>query len=298
MEIAQLRTFLAVLEHAGFSRAARALATTQSTVSFHIKSLEKDVGARLLDRDAGRVRPTQAGRALARYASRILALRSEALERIHSLEGLAAGQLDLAASTIPGEYLLPAILAGFRGSHPSVQIKVRVSDSAGALGALLADECELAFLGTRQADRRVIYTPFADDEIILIGPVPNPFAPVGSLTTSRLREVPLVLRESGSGTRRSMASLLSRHGLRGAAELGSTEAVKRGVLSGMGLGFVSRLSVRDELKAGALAVVKAPGLPVRRSIYAARLRGRSLSAAARAFLDLVNRGSRFVSHER
>ena len=292
MEFAQLRTFVAVLEHASFSRAARSLNTTQSTVSFHIKSLEKDVGARLLDRDAARVRPTQAGRALARYASRILALRSEALERIHSLEGLAVGQLDLAASTIPGEYLLPGLLAAFRSLHPSVQIRVRVFDSAGALNALLADECEMAFLGTRQADRRVVFTPFAEDEIILIGPVPNPFAPGGTLTAARLREVPLLLRESGSGTRRSMAAILSRHGLRGAIELGSTEAVKRGVLSGMGLGFVSRHSVRDELKHAALAAVKAPGLPIRRSFYAACLRGRSLSAAARAFLDLVNRAPR------
>ena len=289
MDVAQLRTFLAVLDHAGFSRAARGLNLTQSTVSFHIKSLETDVGARLLDRDGGRVRPTQAGRTLARYAARIIALRAEALEQVHALESLTAGRLDIAASTIPGEYLLPGMLSEYRRRNPSVEIRVRVSDSAAALNSLLAQECDLAFLGTRQSDRRVVFTPFADDEIVLVATTPNTFVPDGALTPARLREAPLLLREAGSGTRRSIAAFLSRHRLKGVAELGSTEAVKRSVRSGMGLGFVSRHAGEEELKSGALAIVKAPGLPIRRSFYVARLRGSTLPAAARAFLDLLHK---------
>jgi len=289
MDVAQLRTFLAVIDHAGFSRAARALNLTQSTISFQIKSLERDVGARLLDRDGGPVRPTQAGRTLARYASRILALRAEALEQVHALETLAAGRLEIAASTIPGEYLLPRILSDFRRRNPSVEIAVRISDSGGAFNMLLAQECDLAFVGARQNDRRVVCAPVAEDRIVLIGPSPNTFAPEGSLTPTRLREAPLLLREPGSGTLRSIGAFLSRHRLKAAAWLGSTEAVKRAVREGMGLGFVSRHAVEEELEAGLLTLVKAPGLPIRRSFYSARLRGSTLPAAARAFLEEVHK---------
>jgi DNA-binding transcriptional LysR family regulator len=287
VEIGQLQTFLAILEHGGFSRAAAALRLTQPTVSFHIKSLEESLGVRLLDREGGRVRPTPAGTALARYAKRIVGLRAEALVKIRASEDLEAGHLHLAASNIPGEYLLPPFLAAFRRKHPAVQIKVRVSDSQEALAALHSEEYEVAFVGTRQGDRSIAFEPFAEDEVVLVGPVPDPFAPSGALTAADLRKVPLVSRELGSGTRRTVAAYVEKHGLSGTLEVGSTEAVKRAVRNGMGLGFVSRAAVGDELLAGSLEIVKAPGTPIRRAFYAARLKGSTLSAAARAFLALV-----------
>jgi len=107
MDVGQLRTFLAVLEHGSFSHAAEALRIGQSTASFHIKALETSVGTRLLDRRGGRVRPTATGAVLRRYALRIVSLRDEALARLRAEESGEAGRLTIAASTIPGEYLLP-----------------------------------------------------------------------------------------------------------------------------------------------------------------------------------------------
>jgi DNA-binding transcriptional LysR family regulator len=297
MEIDQLRTFLAVHEHGSFSRAAEAVHLSQSTVSFQIKALETAVGSRLLDRRGGRVRPTDTGRLLRRYAQRIVSLREEALARTRAEEEGQAGRITIAASTIPAEYLLPPALARLRRTHPGVQVVVQVSDSRRAGLALLAQECDLALVGSRLRDRRLVCAPFAEDEVLLVGPSPNPFAPSGRLGPKQLARVPLVLREEGSGTREAVAAILARRDAAGGAapaavQVGSTEAAKRCVLAGLGLTFISRRAVADELAAGRLRAVAVPGTPVRRTFHAARLRAVTPSAAARAFWDVLVRKNR------
>jgi DNA-binding transcriptional LysR family regulator len=173
-----------------------------------------------------------------------------------------------------------------------VRLRVRVSDSAGALHALLADECDLALTGSSSGDRRLLLTTFAEDQVVLVGPSPNRFAPSGRLETAELARVPLIVREAGSGTQRSVAGFLAAHGLRGAVELGSTEAVKRAARAGMGLAFVSRLAVEEELGEGKLQAVEVPGLPLARSFYVARFKGVTLSAAASELLRLLTRPAR------
>ena len=203
MEFDQLRTFLAVLEHKSFVRAGQALQVGQSTVSFHIKALEGRVGAKLLERGRGRVEPTAAGRVLQRYSERIVGLCDEALAHLRAGESGKTGRLVIAASTIPGEYLLPAVLAQFRTLHPRISLEVDVSDSQRAASAVVAGEADLGLVGSKPGDRRLASEVFASDEIVLVGPSPNPFAPNGRLTLRELRDVPLVQRERGSGTRES-----------------------------------------------------------------------------------------------
>jgi len=288
MEFDQLRTFLAVLEHGSFVRAGQALHVGQSTVSFHIKALEEALGSSLLVRGRGRVEPTTTGRVLLPYAGRIVGLVQEAEERLRAEETGELGQLKIAASTIPGEYLLPELLADFRARHPRIVIELDVSDSERASAALLALECDLALVGRKPRDRRIQALPFGHDEIVLIGPSPDPFAPAGKLTPKELRAVPLILREQGSGTRDAVARLLPELGEKATTlRVGSTEAAKRCVQHGLGLSFVSRLAVASELAAGLFHIVELPGTPVKRALYALRLRSVTPSAAARTFLDLV-----------
>jgi DNA-binding transcriptional LysR family regulator len=163
--------------------------------------------------------------------------------------------------------------------------------------SLLAHECDLALVGAKASDRRVVSTPFADDEVVLVGPVPNPFAPSARLTPEQFLGVPLIVREEGSGTRQTIARALARPGTRdrvagGLIEVGSTEAAKNCARHGVGLAFVSRRAVADEVKRGQLSLVNAPGLPGRRRFYAARLRHVTLPAAARTILSLLIRNYR------
>jgi DNA-binding transcriptional LysR family regulator len=289
MEFDQLRTFLAVLEHKSFVRAGQALHVGQSTVSFHVKALEQRVGATLLERGRGNVAPTAAGRILQPYAERIVSLCDEARARLRSGEDGEVGRLVLAASTVPGEYLLPALLAELRRRHPRIRVEMSVSDSEKAAAAVLAKEADLAIVGSKPRDRRLEAELFASDEIVLVGPVPNPFAPEGKLSLKELRDVPLILREQGSGTREAIARILPHLGERSVAlRVGSSEAAKRCVQHGLGLAFLSRQAVATELAAGLFQVVELPGTPVRRTFYVVRNRTVSPSPAVRAFLELTH----------
>jgi DNA-binding transcriptional LysR family regulator len=289
MEFDQLRTFLAVLEHKSFVRAGQALHVGQSTVSFHVKALEQRVGATLLERGRGTVAPTAAGRILQPYAERIVGLVDEAAARLRAGETGEVGRLVLAASTIPGEVLLPAILAELRRRHPRIRVEMSVSDSEKASSVVLTKDADLALVGSKPRDRRLSATVFASDEIVLVGPSPNPFAPSGRLTLKELREVPLILREQGSGTRDAIARILPHLGEQAASlRVSGNEAAKRCVQHGLGLAFLSRQAVATELAAGLFQVVELPGTPLRRTFYVVRHRAVSPSAAARAFLELVH----------
>lgn len=288
MELDQLRTFLAVIEHAGFTRAAEALGLSQSTVSFQIKSLESAAGTRLLDRGAGGVVPTPAGTVLRRHAERILALLGEAKAALQAEAEGAQGHVVIAASTIPGEYLLPPVLAMLRRTHPGVSITIDVGDTGAALASVLAGHSDIALVGSRPGDRRIVARPFADDEVVLVG-APGAEG-VGATDPDILRTVPLVLRKETSGTRAAVADLLARHAPAGArVVVGSTEAAKRCAAAGLGLAFVSRHAVSDELADGRLVEVALAGLPVRRTFWLATVRRTTLSAGAAALVDLLAR---------
>lgn len=286
-DLDRLRTFLAVLEHRSFSRAAEALRVTQSTVSFHVKALEAQTGGRLLDRTGGRVRPTATGRVLERYARRIVALGDEALARVRAEERGTEGHVRVAASTIPAEYLMPRALVRFRERHPNVAVTIEVSDSRRAAAAVLAEECDFAVVGARVRDKRLVETAFADDEIVLVGPSPNPWAPRGRLALEELAGVPLLLREEGSGTHEAVAAILAKAPPLAPIRTGSTEAVKRCAAAGLGLAFLSRLAVADDLRGGRLAVIALPGTPVRRRFYTLRLRSATPPAAAQSLMSML-----------
>lgn len=297
MDIDQLRTFLAVLEHRSFSRAAEALRVGQSTVSFHVKALETAAAARLLDRRGGRVSPTASGRVLRRYAERVVGLRDEALARLRQEERGESGQVRIAASTIPAEYLLPPVLAKLRRERPAVAITVEVSDSRKAVAAVLAEECDVALVGAPVRDKRLAGSVFAHDEVILVGTPRAPFFPSGAISGRDLQHLPLVVREEGSGTREAIAALLARRGasvqgLPASIQVGSTEAARRCALHGVGLTFLSRHAVAEDLRAGRLRVVRLPGTPVRRRLHAVWLRSVTLPAAARLLLRLLVRAYR------
>ena len=287
MEFDQLRTFLVVLEHGSFTRAAEVLGLSQSTVSVHVKALESSVGSRLLDRNRERVQPTAKGRVLRRYAAQLMALREEALGQVTGDES-GAGHVAIAASTIPGEYMLPRALADLRQHHPRVSVTVTVSDSRRAIGALLARECDLALVGSRSADARLVQMPFAADEIVVVAPA---FGPWTKAASASLEGVPLVLRSEGSGTRAAAAEILAS--VRSAAEpaavieVGSTEAAKRCVVEGLGVAFVSRIAVGDEIERGELAVVPVPGTPIRREFFVAHLRNTELAVAAATLVEIL-----------
>jgi DNA-binding transcriptional LysR family regulator len=283
VELDQLRTFLAVLDHGSFTRAAAALHVVQSTVSFQIKALETASGTKLIDRAGGRVRPTAAGRTLRRFALRMVALEGEARASMRAQDGGQVGHVVIAASTTPAEWLLPRILRELRASRPGIGVTVNVSDSRKAEAALLAEECDVAFVGSAPRDRRVASQAIASDEVVLIGPTGGPLARNRRVSADELARLPLILREEGSGTRRAVTRILARRaaGAPVTMTVGSNEAAKQCVLEGLGLTFISRRAVADDVTAGRLQIIDCPGMPVKRRFYAATLRSVTQPPAVR-----------------
>ena len=295
MELRLLELFCHVYKARSFSRAARELRLTQPTISAHIKDLEQQLGAPVFNRLGHEIEPTAAGRLLYEHSRPLLGLKRSIMERMARFLGRVEGDLVVGASTVPGEYLLPGLLAEFLQAHPAVRPRLRVSDTAAALEELRKGEIEAAVVGGRVPDRDLVFHRLADDTLVLAAPARKPWTSWREISLGALKDIPLLFREQGSGTREVLEGAWKRRypkgpPLRIGLELGSTAAVKEAVKHGHGLSFISALAIASERAAKQVHVLRVRGLPlVRRSYYTVTDRRRAPSPAAQAFLDFLAR---------
>ncbi|OQX06168.1 MAG: LysR family transcriptional regulator [Desulfobulbaceae bacterium A2] len=292
MDIRRLEVFCRVVELKSFTRAADAVLLSQPTVSEHIRSLEEEIGQRLVDRLGREALPTQAGRILYRYGQKMLQLRQEALQSMESHGGRLAGRLHLGAGTIPGTYLLPRLLGRFRGEHPGIKATLRIAGSQLIAQEVLGGELELGVVGASWHETGLDWQEIFSDTLSLVVPPTHPWAGREAIPLDELSGAPFVLRERASGTRRAVGQLLDSHGfnpalLQEVAEMGSTEAVKQAVKAGLGVAILSCRAVAEEVQAGLLACVPLEGIEMRRPFYLIRRKRRELAPACAAFLELL-----------
>ncbi|MDH4227396.1 MAG: selenium metabolism-associated LysR family transcriptional regulator [Deltaproteobacteria bacterium] len=291
MELRFLDVFIAVMELKSFSKAAERLSLTQPTISSHIKALEDEVGLKLLDRVGRSVVPTRAGTLLYKHAREIALTRVKALQAIKEFKGELGGTVSIGGSTIPGEYLLPKYIGRFRAAFPKVRVTLKISDSRGIEAMLKAGDIELGVVGAKPSDKRFISREFLKDELVLAASARH-FKEVKAVSAKDLCRIPLVIREDGSGTRKTLDAALKKAGvdvdaLDIAAELGSTEAVKRGLMEGLGMAFVSKYAVENEVRCKSLRLLKVRGIELKRSFFVITDRTRTLSPACKVFTDKV-----------
>lgn len=291
IDLRLLDVFCAVYAERSFSLAARRLGLTQPTVSAHVKSLERSLGARLFDRSARRVEPTRAGEVFYDAIRPLADLRRAAVEKLGRLLQRLEGDLLLGASTTPGEYLLPPRIGAFRQAHPGIRVRLIIRDSKAVLEELLAGRIEMGFVGARLSDGKLRFEPFGKDRLVLIAPPGFPAPKRGGIPLEQLKRHPMLVREQGSGTRHAFEQALGRLGLRMedldiVAELGSTSAIKEAVRSGVGLAVVSELAVACEIANGQLRRVPVRGLePLLREFFMVLAAGRTISPVCEAFLE-------------
>ncbi len=293
MTLRQLELFIAVAETGSFSRGAEAIYLTQSTVSQHVSSLEEEVGTRLLDRDRNGAFLTAAGQVFLQHARRILAERDLLLQALAAFTGLEEASLDIGASNIPANHLIPAILPVLAKQHPGIALTVQTGDSREMLDKLLSAEVELAVVGSRSGDKRIMSLPLVSDLLVLVVGPQHLWWQRQEISVEELTAALFVMREAGSGSEQALQEEFRRLGvvvedLTVAARLGSNEAVCRTVASGFGCAFVSERSVQRELQTGELWRVSVTGMRVGRQFWLASLRGRTPSPAAQAVAELLS----------
>ncbi|MBN1193416.1 MAG: LysR family transcriptional regulator [Coriobacteriia bacterium] len=287
MNVSQLRTFIAVADHGSFSAAARVLGISQPAVTMQIQGLEADVAATLIDRGYRKIALTEAGRMLIPYARRVIAELDEARDSIASLSDIITGRLTVAASTTPGQYLLPRILGGFLKDNPEVGVTLRVYDSTDVVEHVEAGDADLGMTGAEVHGARVLYEGLGTDDLALICPPGHRLASGGAVTFLELTDEPFIVRELGSGTRIAAEEVIRRGNVDPAEldvvmELGTNEAIVSAVEGGMGLGIVSAQVAAKALELGTVASVLGAGFPVRRPLFLVLPR-RTLTRAALAF---------------
>jgi DNA-binding transcriptional LysR family regulator len=292
MDLRRLEVFAKVAELGSFSRAAEALVVTQPTISEHVRALEVELGLPLLDRLGRGATPTPAGRVLLDYALRMLKLAEEARQAIERFQGRMSGTLMVGGSTIPGEYVLPALIGQFKTKYPDILISLRVASSRQVSEWVDEGRVEVGVVGARPALRTLAAHALMSDELVVAVPAGHAWAGRKTVTLADVRSEPLIVREPGSGSREALERGLHDAGtnleaFRVAGEIGSTQAVKQAVRAGVGITIISRRAVEDECRAGLVHCVKVRDLKLARSFYLVTHRERTRSPLAEAFVAFV-----------
>jgi len=281
-----------VVELQSFTRAARQLYMSQPAISFQIKSLEESLGATLFLRGDKKATLTEAGQMLYPEARQMLRHYQKIKEGLAELKGLKTGHLLVGASTIPGEYLLPLLIGGFKKLHPGIRVTLRVAGSGEVDRWLKEREIDLSVTGAPVNGEGVTCRPWLEDELVLIVPPEHSLAERETLTVEELLAQPLILREPGSGTRRTLEGRLKEQGYtlengNVVMELGSTRAVVTAVQAGIGVSIVSVWAVREPLALGRIRRVALTGLDLKRRFYLAYGREWTGSFVTGAFLKYI-----------
>ncbi|MGA7985357.1 MAG: LysR family transcriptional regulator [Burkholderiales bacterium] len=258
----RLQVFHAVAKHLSFTKAAEALFMTQPAVTFQIKQLEEHFNTRLFERGHGRIALTPAGDIVLDYAERILGLSAELDTRLKEMTGQIAGLLLVGASTTIAEFLLPQVLGDFKSRHPNVVPRLFVANSGAVENRVAEHTLDIGFIEAPSHLAAVATDVCCEDELVVVCSSSHPLAQHKSLTPKQLLEYPYISRESGSGTREVTDAYFQKAGVRPESlnvvmELGSPEALKGLVATGLGFTIMSRATVQKETRLGELI-----GLPL------------------------------------
>jgi DNA-binding transcriptional LysR family regulator len=289
MELRNLRTIIAAAERGSFTRAAERMELTQAAVSQQIGAVETELDTRLFDRQGRGVQLTESGHRLCEYARQILDLVDEATREVGGGQQPLTGNLRIATSSVPAEWLVPELLSEFRVLWPHIHETMAVSDSSQAEDAVESGAADIGFVGALPRSSALRASPVVEDELVLVVAVDHPMAAKGITTLKQLRNESLIVREAGSASRRCVELALEDQGhfaaeFTIALESNSNDAIRAAVKRGVGVAFFSRAAIRDDR---GLASVKVRGFHPRRQLYVISDPDRITETPARKFLAFV-----------
>ena len=297
MDIHQLKVFASVFKNKSFSKASEELYLTQPTVSDHIRTLENEFDCKLFDRLGSTIIPTREAEALYSHAIEIIEKVNALKEAIGKFKKEITGELIIGASTIPGTYLLPSMMAAFQNRYPSISFQILISDSRAIIDRVSKQELLFGIVGAKLSNEQIYYIPFIEDELIVVS---SPFLiKKNKVSLKELTTYPMVLREEGSGTRRETEKILEGKGIsydriKVAGFFGSTDAIKQAVKAGIGFSILSKFAVVDELKHRVLKEIKLTDVHMKRRFYIITHKKRTLPPAYAIFLKHIMAESKSI----
>jgi LysR family transcriptional regulator, low CO2-responsive transcriptional regulator len=291
LDPARLRLLVEVDRRGSISAAAEVCQVSQPSATKQLKTLEGALGEKLVERNGRASRLTEAGQVVVGHATRVLDTLQGLEEELDALRGAEVGRLALAASTTSGTYVMPSILQCFADRHPGVHVDISIGPSTWVADRVAKREFSLGIAGEIPFPDGVRAEPFLDDELIGIAAPGRLKLRRGRASVKELERWTLLVRESGSSTRAVAERYLAKAGYHtlNRWELDSNEAIKRSVHAGLGIGFVSKLVVADELERGELVSFRIEGAePMARSIHLLLPDDRDSTPSERAFIDTLS----------
>lgn len=283
----QLRVFAEVARRESFARAAETLHLTPPAVTMQVKELEAAIGLPLFDRRGRAVALSTTGEYFLVYAKRLLATLKDAEDAMARLRRVEGGALDVGLVST-AKYFVPHLLARFCAERPGVDVRLSVSANREQLIALLHEgEIDLAVMG--RPPKELVSTtrsePFAAHPLVFVAAPGHPLLGRESVPVAMLADLPFIVREEGSGTRKAMEDFFAAHGVRPrlAMEMWSNETIKQAVIAGLGVSFLSLHTLGLELRNGLIARLEVEGTPVMKTWHLVHLLAKVLSPAAEAF---------------
>ncbi|NYB75471.1 LysR family transcriptional regulator [Sedimentibacter hydroxybenzoicus DSM 7310] len=294
MEFNQLESFISVVKHNSFSYAAKELYITQPTVSNNIQNLEKELNTTLLNRTSKTINLTDSGKIFYKYAVELINIRDKAKYILSEHSNKVEGEIEITASSIPEQYILPYIIKDFLNIYPKVSFSMTHKNSKDIIDDILEGKLNFGIVGARYHSDMLEYIDFYEDELILCTPnndnytlSENDYLDIDALFSEKL-----ILRKKGSGTRRLIEQKLSvmdisLDDLNIVSQIDSNEMIKKMIELGLGVSFISKIAVKNEIDLKLLKPLKIKDLELKRSFYFVYSKNRTLSPVVEAFKDFL-----------
>ncbi len=288
----RLKVFDTVAKRLNFTKAANELNITQPAVSKHITALEQQLNTKLFDRNGTKIKLTIAGITLLKYTEKIFSVYRELEFELNQLNQKHEGIFRIGASTTIAQYVLPALLAAFHKQFKDIKIKLSIHNTEVVEQLLLAEKIDLGMIEGFSKNKSFHYIPFVKDEIVLVARAHHPLAHKNFISLAELTNIPLLLREPGSGTLETLAFELKRKNIKLSdfkleMQLANTESIKAYLSHSDCMAFVSIHSILQELKNKTLIAIDVENLTIKRDFYLIQPHGEQ-AAIAHLFLKFVN----------
>jgi DNA-binding transcriptional LysR family regulator len=288
MDFDQLETFLEVAKHNSFSRAAERRFRTQPAISAQIRAIEEEVGAKLFDRSGGKVALTAAGKLFQKYAEDALDARRRVVAAMGEMEREPRGEIIVGANEGTCLYVLPEVFAEFKRQYGAVAITIKRSESSKVLESIVDNSVDFGVVSLPVTDTRLTVVPIHRDELVVIAPPQHPLARQKTSALAEVIKFPLLLPKAGR-TRDAIEALFEERRMKPkiSMELDSSELLKRFVAVDVGVGFIARSNVKEEVQLGTLAAIPLSDAHLKRDLALVFRKDKALSRAALAFIDIA-----------